>query len=127
MAHTLLCGQRRYTMPAVVLNPRTVTVDGAAGNFTAVALKLTNIRPPSGLVMFGAGTAGGGFAPRARFVTEKGTIIVPVPAMPTLFLSDGMIGSVSFLKDAAADFDFFSYWLVEDVSYLVEVREAFGG
>lgn len=128
MAHTLLCGQRRYTMPAVILPQGRSFVDTSLQFGTAVALKITNIRPPGGIIISARQyiTASGiPTSMRVTFVTEQGNVVVSVGQEPTLFVSDGMILSATYSPTANSTLDFFQYWLVPDVAYFTEVRNAY--
>lgn len=122
MGHTLHCGQRAYTMPSVVIPTATKLVGSiVAVNFSA--LQITNIKPPSGIVISAAPDSAG--VPMLfRFTTEQGSAIFTAPPSPTLFLSDSIIQAVEY--GTANLPGFLTWYVVQDVAYLAEVKDAWG-
>lgn len=121
--HTLLCGQRRYTLPAVVVPANSNFVGILPGGWKKFSI--TNIKPPSGLVITNQIYQSNGPPTRLlRFTMDNGNkVVVPMPAVTTLFLSDGIISEIEWND---VDEGNFSWWLVADVAYLAEVRNAYG-
>lgn len=123
MAHTLLCGQRRYTLPTVVI-PTAAFTEGNTGAITIdVPLKVTNIKPPGGIVISAARDSAGARM-LFEFFTEQGSVILLAPDEPTLFVSDSTIQKILF--GSANPEGFVTWWIVQDVAYLAEVKDGYG-